>query len=146
MSTLTVVRHGQARPFDSNPDQLSALGEEQARTLAGKRVAAIPDSLDDRLVIVNSGSTSREDLLLQMQLMAAYVTDPGYRTDDWAQLMRQADDRDAGNFSTPGAALVKAAVRLLHGIAEDPLLSLRQRAEARRALPRFLATLDEENS
>jgi broad specificity phosphatase PhoE len=34
MSTLTVVRHGQARPFDSNPDQLSALGEEQARSLA----------------------------------------------------------------------------------------------------------------
>ncbi len=34
MSTLTVVRHGQARPFDSNPDQLSALGEEQARGLA----------------------------------------------------------------------------------------------------------------
>jgi broad specificity phosphatase PhoE len=34
MSTLTVVRHGQARPFDSNPDQLSALGEEQAKTLA----------------------------------------------------------------------------------------------------------------
>jgi broad specificity phosphatase PhoE len=34
MSTLTVVRHGQARPFDSNPDQLSPLGEEQARTLA----------------------------------------------------------------------------------------------------------------
>jgi len=34
MSTLTVVRHGQARPFDSNPDQLSALGEEQARMLA----------------------------------------------------------------------------------------------------------------
>jgi broad specificity phosphatase PhoE len=33
MSTLTVVRHGQARPFDSNPDQLSALGEEQARML-----------------------------------------------------------------------------------------------------------------
>src|SRR5450755_1442945 len=33
MSTLTVVRHGQARPFDSNPDQLSALGEEQTRLL-----------------------------------------------------------------------------------------------------------------
>ncbi|MGA3186411.1 MAG: histidine phosphatase family protein [Bryobacteraceae bacterium] len=33
MSTLTVVRHGQARPFDSNPDQLSTLGEEQARLL-----------------------------------------------------------------------------------------------------------------
>jgi broad specificity phosphatase PhoE len=34
MSTLTVVRHGQARPFDRNPDQLSELGEEQARALA----------------------------------------------------------------------------------------------------------------
>jgi broad specificity phosphatase PhoE len=34
MSTLTVVRHGQARPFDSNPDRLSELGEEQARSLA----------------------------------------------------------------------------------------------------------------
>ncbi|HTB15350.1 MAG TPA: histidine phosphatase family protein [Bryobacteraceae bacterium] len=34
MSTLTVVRHGQARPFDPNPDQLSELGELQARALA----------------------------------------------------------------------------------------------------------------
>ncbi len=34
MSTLTVVRHGQARPFDSDPDRLSALGEDQARALA----------------------------------------------------------------------------------------------------------------
>ena len=33
MSTLTVVRHGQARPFDRNPDQLSPLGEEQSRLL-----------------------------------------------------------------------------------------------------------------
>jgi broad specificity phosphatase PhoE len=34
MSTLTVVRHGQARPFDRDSDRLSELGEEQARTLA----------------------------------------------------------------------------------------------------------------
>ena len=33
MSTLTVVRHGQARPLDPNPDQLSELGEEQSRAL-----------------------------------------------------------------------------------------------------------------
>ena len=33
MSTLTVVRHGQARPFQANSDSLSEVGEEQARAL-----------------------------------------------------------------------------------------------------------------
>src|SRR5258708_27802234 len=34
MSTLTVVRHGQARPFDQDSDRLSEAGEQQARALA----------------------------------------------------------------------------------------------------------------
>ncbi len=34
MSTLTVVRHAQARPFEADPDRLSELGEQQARALA----------------------------------------------------------------------------------------------------------------
>jgi broad specificity phosphatase PhoE len=33
MSTLTVVRHAQARPFEKNSDCLSDLGEKQARAL-----------------------------------------------------------------------------------------------------------------
>ena len=33
MSTLTVVRHAQARPFQANADSLSELGEQQARAL-----------------------------------------------------------------------------------------------------------------
>ena len=33
MSTLTVVRHAQARPFEKNSDCLSDLGEQQARAL-----------------------------------------------------------------------------------------------------------------
>ncbi|MGE0885611.1 MAG: histidine phosphatase family protein [Blastocatellales bacterium] len=33
MGTLTLVRHGQARPFEKESDQLSPLGEEQARLL-----------------------------------------------------------------------------------------------------------------
>jgi broad specificity phosphatase PhoE len=33
MSTLTVVRHAQARPFEKNADSLSELGEQQARAL-----------------------------------------------------------------------------------------------------------------
>lgn len=35
MSTLTVVRHAQARPFQQNSDSLSETGELQARELAG---------------------------------------------------------------------------------------------------------------
>src|SRR5580698_1503985 len=55
MSTLTVVRHGQARPFDSNPDQLSELGEEQSRLLAEywKRLGITFD-------VVWSGSLQRQ--------------------------------------------------------------------------------------
>jgi broad specificity phosphatase PhoE len=34
MSTLTVVRHAQARPFQQDSDRLSELGEAQARALA----------------------------------------------------------------------------------------------------------------
>ncbi len=33
MSTLVLVRHGQARPFSESPDQLSELGWKQARVL-----------------------------------------------------------------------------------------------------------------
>jgi broad specificity phosphatase PhoE len=33
MSTLTVVRHGQARPFEADPDHLSSTGELQAQAL-----------------------------------------------------------------------------------------------------------------
>ena len=34
MSVLTLVRHAQARPFEADPDRLSAIGQEQARALA----------------------------------------------------------------------------------------------------------------
>ena len=34
MSNLILIRHGQARPFEKNSDQLSSIGEEQSRALA----------------------------------------------------------------------------------------------------------------
>jgi broad specificity phosphatase PhoE len=73
MSTLTVVRHGQARPFDSNPDQLSALGEEQARTLAEywKRLGITFDE-------VWSGSLER-----QRQTAELACSIPPQISDDW---------------------------------------------------------------
>ncbi len=70
MSTLTVVRHGQARPFDSNPDQLSALGEEQARTLAEywKRVGVTFDE-------VWSGSLQRQRQTAEIAAGAPHISD-----------------------------------------------------------------------
>jgi broad specificity phosphatase PhoE len=73
MSTLTVVRHGQARPFDSNPDRLSALGEEQARTLAGywKRIGMEFDE-------VWSGSLQRQQQTAELAAGRAPEV-----SDDW---------------------------------------------------------------
>lgn len=70
MSTLTVVRHGQARPFDSNPDQLSALGEEQARTLAEywKRLGVTFDE-------VWSGTLQRQRQTAELALGAPQISD-----------------------------------------------------------------------
>jgi broad specificity phosphatase PhoE len=72
MSTLTVVRHGQARPFDSNPDQLSPLGEQQARLLGEfwKRTGVAFDE-------VWSGSLNR-----QMQTAELAIGSPRI-SDDW---------------------------------------------------------------
>jgi broad specificity phosphatase PhoE len=73
MSTLTVVRHGQARPFDSNPDQLSPLGEEQARALAEywKRIGVAFDE-------VWSGSLNRHRQTAELAVGPAVVV-----SDDW---------------------------------------------------------------
>ena len=72
MSTLTVVRHGQARPFDSNPDQLSAVGEEQARALAEywKRTGIAFDE-------VWSGTLTRQ------RQTAELAVGPPQVSDDW---------------------------------------------------------------
>jgi broad specificity phosphatase PhoE len=73
MSTLTVVRHGQARPFDRNPDKLSPLGEEQARALAAywKRLGIAFDE-------VWSGSLERQRQTAEL----ACSTAPQI-SDDW---------------------------------------------------------------
>lgn len=77
MSTLTVVRHGQARPFDSNPDQLSALGEEQAREL-GQYWKRLGVTFDD----VWSGSLQRQRQTAE--LAAAPISNQALRiSDDW---------------------------------------------------------------
>lgn len=58
--------------------------DELRRVLAGKTVGSGFDADTDALHF--SGATNREDLLLQFQLLAAQITDPGYRP----EALRQA--------------------------------------------------------
>ena len=59
--------------------------DDLERILAGRTVRTNFDAGDDALVF--TAATNRDDLLLQLQLLAAYITDPGYRP----EAMRQAE-------------------------------------------------------
>jgi zinc protease len=87
---------------------------EQARTLAGKRAAAIARTLDDAYALDNMNVATREDFGLQMELMTAMLSDPAYRADDWASWMQQADAADASMLMTPSGVLERELDRLLH--------------------------------
>ncbi len=87
---------------------------EQARTLAGKRVGVAARTLDDAYSLDNFNITPREDFGLQMELMAAMLSDPAYRADDWANWMAQADAADASMLMTPSGVLDRELDRLVH--------------------------------
>jgi broad specificity phosphatase PhoE len=70
MSTLTVVRHGQARPFDSNPDQLSDLGEQQAQAL-GEYWKRLGVTFDE----VWSGSLKRQRQTAELAIGTPQISD-----------------------------------------------------------------------
>ncbi|HPN04599.1 MAG TPA: insulinase family protein [Hyphomonadaceae bacterium] len=87
---------------------------EQSRTLAGKRAAAVARTLDDAYSLDNLNVATREDFPLQMQLMAAMITDSAYRADDWASWMAAADASDASLKLTPSGVLERELDQLLH--------------------------------
>ncbi|RYZ14396.1 MAG: insulinase family protein, partial [Alphaproteobacteria bacterium] len=87
---------------------------EQSRTLAGKRAAVVARTLDDAYALDNLNVATREDFPLQMQLMAATITDPAYRADDWASWMAAADASDASLKMTPSGVLERELDQLLH--------------------------------
>lgn len=87
---------------------------EQARTLAGRRAVAVARTLDDAYALDNLNVATREDLGLQMEIMAAMLSDPAYRADDWASWMQGADQADASLLMTPSGVLERELDRLLH--------------------------------
>ena len=73
---------------------------EMARTLAGKRVGSSVSS-DEEAYAVSSGATPRTSLALQLQLLAARISDPGLRTDEWPAWMAASAAAEA---ATPFSA------------------------------------------
>ena len=81
--------------------------------LAGKTIglafSAGPDAFEF------NGETNRADLLLQLQLFSAYLTDPGYRPESLRQLHKSADQLYAQLAHTPEGPFQLEVDRLLAG-------------------------------
>lgn len=87
--------------------------DELQSILAGKSVTFGIGAADDTFVM-NAGTTPR-DLELQLQLLAAAISDPGYRSQGEAQYRRNIENFFASRDATPENALGNA----LGGIISD---------------------------
>ena len=88
MSTLTLVRHGQARPFEKDSDRLSEMGEIQARTL-GEYWRSHGIVFDE----VISGSLTRHKQTLAHTGLAALREDAGWNEYDAGAILEQLGPR-----------------------------------------------------
>ena len=85
--------------------------DELSSILAGKTVSSSVGSASDSFG--GTARTSPEDFLLQAQLMAAFVTHPGYRPDGLALIRRFLPQQYAANDATPAAVLGRDAGGIL---------------------------------
>ncbi len=83
------------------------------QALAGKSVGAGFSVAENAFVL--SGATTPEHALLQMQLMAAYVSDPGWREDALARLRGALDQFYRQLNSTPAGVSQLTTARALRG-------------------------------
>ncbi|MEL7446878.1 MAG: insulinase family protein [Pseudomonadota bacterium] len=108
--------------IDSLP--LGGLGQhsqdELETVLAGRSVSFSLSSRADSFRI--GGGTIPEDLELQLQLLAAGITDPGYRREGEERYRRSIDNFFANLDATPGRALRNALGGILSG--GDPRFTL----------------------
>ena len=74
--------------------------DDLRRILAGKNVGAGFGASQDAFVV--NGATNREDLLLQLQLVTARLTDPGFRPEAARQAKKALDDAYLSFVHTAG--------------------------------------------
>ncbi|MEO0058195.1 MAG: hypothetical protein RIT17_1671, partial [Pseudomonadota bacterium] len=94
--------------------------DELSSVLAGRSVGFGLGSAAD--AFSTSGNTTRRDLALQMQVLTALLTDPGYRREGEERFRKGIDNYFATLDSTPGRALGTALGGILSD--NDPRFSL----------------------
>ncbi|HEY6964174.1 MAG TPA: insulinase family protein, partial [Erythrobacter sp.] len=94
--------------------------DELASVLAGRSVSFELDSDTDAFTA--SSTTTPRDLALQMQVLAATLTDPGYRPEGVERFRKNIDNFFNTLDSTPGRALSSASGAILSD--NDPRFSL----------------------
>ncbi|HWL68727.1 MAG TPA: insulinase family protein [Geminicoccus sp.] len=99
---------------------------ELTRIFADKQVGV--DLTVAETSFVMTGTTTRADLADQLRLMAAFVTDPGYRPDALERFRRQLPDLYRAMDASPAGLLRGPVERFLHG--GDPRFGLPDQADA----------------
>ena len=107
--------------------------EQLSRILAGKEVGVDLTVAESTLVL--TGTTTRKDLEEQLQLMAAYVADPGFRPEALDRFRVRLDDAYRGLAASPAGLLGGPIALLIHD--DDPRFGMPPKEEAARR------TLDE---
>ena len=85
--------------------------DDLQRLLAGRTVGLAFGAQEDAFTF--GASTNRDDLLLQLQLFCAYLTDPGYRPESLRQVKKMADQTYRRLAHTAEGPLQLEAARLL---------------------------------
>lgn len=105
---------------------LGAHSFDDIRAFLASRTATISFDIDSEFFAL-SGSTNRDDLLFQLQLLAAYLTDPGYRPEARRLYLRQLDAIYNQLRTDPNAVLQTQGSQLL--ASGDPRFGFPARAE-----------------
>jgi zinc protease len=99
--------------------------DELQSMLAGRSVGFAFGAADEAFVL--NAQTTPRDLELQLQLMAAAITDPGYRSAGEAQYRRNIDNFFNSLTATPEGALANALGEIVND--GDPRFTLRPKDE-----------------
>ncbi|MEE4155112.1 MAG: insulinase family protein [Erythrobacter sp.] len=124
---LMNTREDPLRTYLAGSFTAGGLGEHSqddlSTILAGRTVSLNFGSGTDAFVA--SGATTPEDLLLQLQLAAAFLTDPGYRPEAVARFRKGIDDFFETLTATPQRAYDSRSGAILSD--DDPRFSLQPR-------------------
>jgi zinc protease len=92
---------------------LGRIGFEDMRdVLSSRSVGARALLYDESFALL--GRTRPEDFETQLQMLAAYVADPGWNPSGWNRIRAQADTMHARYEATPGGIYEREAAGLLH--------------------------------